>query len=169
MVRQLLELRLVLFKRPADLARNSSRQIPCEACVRKNLADTCQWYSEDPAPQTQSYQSQRTAEALREHFESRLARIEAVLNINPESDSADVVQQAEEQSCSSSQPTGRHTSLACDSTAPERGYSLGAQSSNLDGLDIEQAALSLEIMAGGDGTGAIQDVKPVFQERVMLP
>lgn len=141
-----------------------SRQIPCEACVRKNIADTCQWYSEDPAPQTQSYQSQRTAEALREHFESRLARVEAVLNISSASNSADVVHQAEEQLFADSQPRGRRTSLPCESTAPERASSLGAQSSTLDGLDIEQAAMSLEIMAGGDGTGAIQDVKPVFQD-----
>jgi hypothetical protein len=128
--------------------------------VRKNIADTCQWYSEDSAPQTQPYQSQKTAEALREHFEARLARIEAVLSINPASNSADVVRQAEEH------PAMDDAHGSCSSSAPY--YSLQpaaagiAPGFTLDG-DVEQAAMSLEVMAGGDGSGVIQDVKPIIQ------
>lgn len=71
-----------------------------------------------------------------------------------------MVRQAAEQLVTDVDRTSRNETTRYDdghpaAAAPAIGFAL-------DG-DVERAAMSLEVMAGGDGSGVIQDVKPVIQ------
>merc|ERR1712093_50010 len=136
-----------------------SRQIPCENCIKRDVASTCRWA--DPAinPPQQVFALESVVESIRGNFESRLVQIERALQIAPGPSSAKVAKRALADAFapsrdSSEAPQMRATAQPSTSQNPS-----SSPPSPIDHhAEAEDAAMALEVLATCEGI--CDDVKP---------
>ena len=119
-----------------------------------------------PPPQVFALES--SVDAIRAHFEGRIAHLESILKVQASTTSAQVAKQSIQEAYAgrngqnTAHPESREgTYIDVDASSDSRAaFASGSGQNRSDGqFDIETAALSLEVMAGGGGP-LVDDEQP---------
>jgi hypothetical protein len=126
--------------------------MPCEGCIKRNVAATCHWADNSVEPPPPVFALETVVDSIRENLESRLARLEGLLNVQG-TISSDVAAKKALQETLQAGITQRTPPQ--DSAPVQR---LGP--ANIQTDEAERAAMALEVLAGGDEVSTVLDVKP---------
>ena len=136
--------------------------MPCEGCIKRNVAATCHWADNTVEPPPPVFALETVVDSIRENLESRLAHLETLLNVQGTTPSDVAAKKALQDTFqagipNSNQPPAHPHTNGQASSSTQR---LGPANAQTD--EAERAAMALEVLAGGDEVSTVLDVKPRF-------